>query len=135
MVTLKEIVRFTTTSPEKVKAFIIDDYGLDHAVDPYMVSYYLAENNKTVKVEGLEHLLPELKPNTVHCFISKANAPSFPEHTDTCDVTIHCISGIKTMQVEGVEYVIREGQKIDIPKGTPHRATNRYDSIILSIGD
>lgn len=135
MITLKEIVKFTMYSPEKVKAFYIDEQGLDYQIDPYMGSFYIAEGVKTLKIEGLENLLTEYKPRTVHCFISKAGAPSFPEHTDTCDVTIHCVSGIKTMEVNGVEHIIHEGKEIHIPEGTPHRATNRYDSIILSIGD
>ena len=136
MIDLHDIIQFAMTYPEKTKAFIIDERGLDHPVSPFMVTYYIAEGANTIKIEGIENITQDLYPDAlnVHCFISRAGAPSFPEHTDDCDVRISCIEGIKTMEIEGVEYIIRPGNDLSIPKGTPHRATNRFDSVMLSIG-
>jgi mannose-6-phosphate isomerase-like protein (cupin superfamily) len=135
MVLLNDILQFVSEPKSKVEAFVIDEDGLDHRISRQMIPYHIAEGLKTVKIEGLEHLLVQYKPKTVHCFISKSGAPSFPEHTDLCDVTILCISGTKTISISGVENTLHEGDSVFIPEGTVHRATNKHDSIILSIGD
>ena len=116
------------------RAYIIDKEGLDHPIDILSIDYYIAEGNVTVKVEGMESVYTEYQPSTVHVFISPAGAPSFGFHKDPCDVKIHCVSGTKTMIIEDREVWIEEGDTLKIPANTSHRATNQYDSIMLSIG-
>ena len=115
-------------------AMIIDEQGRDHLIDLMSVDYYIAENKCTVKVEGLESYFKKYSPCTVHCYIAPAGAASFNEHTDPVDVKIVCIDGIKTMEVSGEEVVIPAGDSITIPAYTPHRATNRHSSTMLSVG-
>jgi mannose-6-phosphate isomerase-like protein (cupin superfamily) len=115
-------------------AMIIDEQGRDHPVDITSVDYYIAQQQYTVKVEGLEHHFTEYLPNSVHCYISPINASSFAEHTDPVDVEIKCLEGTKTMVINGKEVEISNGKSLVIPKHTPHRATNKYSSVMLSIG-
>ena len=116
-------------------AYIIDENNLDHEIDLDMIEFYIAESEKTVKVEGMEEYYLDYLPNTVHCYISPAGAPSFPLHVDPYDVTIKCIEGKKTMIIDEKPVVINEGEEVVIPAYTPHQATNETSSIILSIGE
>ncbi len=113
---------------------IIDDLGRDHVIDLNLINYYIAEEKYTVKVEGMENYFTEHLPNTVHCYVSPKDAPSFPEHLDPMDVKIVCIKGTKTLKVRGEDVILSEGESVFIPANTPHQATNLYDSIILSVG-
>lgn len=115
-------------------AKIIDENGLDHDIELLAVDRHIAEGKNTVKVEGLESYFTEFHPRTVHCYIAPAGAPSFPEHQDPYDVEILCIDGIKTMIIDGKETNINKNESIVIPANVPHRATNKHDSVILSIG-
>jgi mannose-6-phosphate isomerase-like protein (cupin superfamily) len=115
-------------------AMIIDDQGRDHVIDLLSIDYYIAEGKHTVKVEGLETYFTEYLDSTVHCYVSPKGAVSFDEHTDPVDVEIKCIAGTKTIAVNGIEHAIAQGQSLMIPKHTPHRATNKHSSTMLSIG-
>lgn len=115
-------------------AKIIDEQGRDHDIELSVVDYYIAQRKYTVKVEGLENYFKEYYPNTVHCYIAPAGAPSFKDHTDPYDVEIKCIKGTKTMIVEDKLISIKEGESFFIPANVLHRATNGYDSVMLSIG-
>jgi glyoxylate utilization-related uncharacterized protein len=115
-------------------AKIIDEHGRDHEIELSTVDFYIAQQKYTVKVEGLENYFKEYLPNTVHCYIAPAGAASFPFHRDPYDVEIYCIEGIKTMIIEGKKVTISKGESILIPANVLHRATNEYDSVMLSIG-
>jgi|TARA_R110000803_G_scaffold162561_2_gene226162 mannose-6-phosphate isomerase-like protein (cupin superfamily) len=115
-------------------AMVIDDQGRDHVIDVMSVDYYIAQQQYTVKVEGLEQHFMGNYPATVHCYISPINAASFAEHTDPVDVEIKCLEGTKTLVVNGKEIKLDPGESIIIPKHTPHRATNKFSSTMLSIG-
>ena len=115
-------------------AYVIGDKQLDDSIYLQAIGFHIAEKKKTVKVEGLENHFSEYLPATVHCYISPAGAPSFKEHTDPYDVKIKCISGTKTMEINGERVEIGEGQEILIPANVPHKATNEFDSVMLSIG-
>lgn len=115
-------------------AKIIDADGKDHSIELCAVDYYIAQKKHTVKVEGLEQHFAEFLPNTVHCYVAHAGAPSFAEHQDPYDVQIQCIEGTKIMMVNGVKIVINQGESIIIAANTPHQAINQYDSVMLSIG-
>ena len=122
-----EILEFCT------ECYIIDSDGLDHIIEKDQVFYYIAQEQYTVKLEGLEQYYTQYKPKTVHMYISPAGARSFPVHTDPYDVELRVEQGIKTIEIGGVEREVAD--YIFIPKDTPHQATNKYSSIILSIGD
>ena len=111
----------------------IDEHGRDHVIDLMSVDYYIAQEKYTVKVEGLEKHFNKLG-TTVHCYISPAGAPSFQEHQDPMEVKIKCLEGIKTMNIAGKDVEIHAGESILIPANTPHFATNKYASMMLSIG-
>ena len=134
MVNLEQILEFLETSEHTFNCFFIDDEGLDHPIDQYQVAFLVAQNKYTVKIEDLETVVENTDGFTLHCFIAPAGAKSFGVHEDTCDVTIYCVEGIKTMNINGKEILISEGEQVFIPQGTPHEATNIYKSVILSIG-
>lgn len=115
--------------------YIIDEEGLDFQIDRWEVDYYIAENKKTIKIEGLEEYYKEYSPKTVHMYISPQNAKSFGPHRDPYDVTIKVLSGTKTFKLEEKEVELQEDEVLHIPSNMLHEATNKYDSIILSIGD
>jgi len=115
-------------------AMIIDEQGRDHVIDIMSVDYYIAQKQYTVKVEGLEQYFIDNYPATVHCYVSPVNAVSFDEHTDPVDVEIKCLEGTKTLEVNAKEIKLDQGESIIIPKHTPHRATNKFSSTMLSIG-
>jgi len=124
---LSEILKYGT------KAYIIDENQLDHEITLDQVGYYIAENKKTIKVEGLESYYTEYCPKTVHLYISPKNAVSFRCHIDPYDVQLKVLSGTKTMIINGKELEITD--TLLIPANTPHEAINKYDSVMLSIGD
>ncbi|MBT4796155.1 MAG: cupin domain-containing protein [Candidatus Marinimicrobia bacterium] len=111
--------------------FYIDDKGLDYPLTKEGAAYKIAENKYTVKIEGLEYLVPESA--SVHGFIAPAGAKSFPTHTDLVDLKIRCIEGTKGFEVEGVKYTLEAGNYVLVPKGVEHRALNVKASIMLSI--
>lgn len=98
----------------------------------------------TIKIEGMEkisrHVWDQLKrlchdgPTTCHVFVSNANSPSFPDHTDPDDVVLFVVDGEKNIIINGKEHVLGKGQSVNIPAGTVHRAINRKASVMLSIG-
>lgn len=114
-------------------AMYIDELGRDHTIDILSVDYYIAQEQYTVKVEGLEHHF-NMPAKTVHCYISPKGAASFDPHTDPVDVEIKCLEGIKTLVVDGKNIELAPGESIMIPKGTVHEATNKFSSVMLSIG-
>ena len=115
-------------------AKIIDESGLDYDIELSVVDYYIAQKKHTVKVEGLENYFTHYQPNSVHCYVAYSGAPSFPLHQDPYDVEIVCIDGIKTLEIDNKTVVLNEGESVMIPANTWHRATNEYDSVMLSIG-
>lgn len=115
-----------------------------------------------VKIEGYERLSQKLwyqcrdiakyyshrGPVSAHLFLSPKGSHSFPLHTDPDDVVLLMLKGRKVFEVEGerIELVdtrvdsVRAGsvgapiRALYIAAGTPHRAINTEDSIMLSIG-
>lgn len=116
-------------------AFIIDNDGREFEIDKTQIAFYLAENKKTVKVEGLESVFIQYKPQTVHLYIAPQNAASFGLHCDPYNVIIHVMFGKKTFIIDGKDIVVNANETITIPANVEHAATNNYDSVMLSIGD
>jgi len=124
----------------------IDDCGRDHlAKSPHEVIEALA-NCHTLKIQSMEkydaHIfaqclklsIQENRPVTAHAYVSLPESSSFSEHVDDHDVMIHCLDGCKTMVVDGKNVEIHKNNTLAIPAGTPHYATNRYQSFIISYG-
>lgn len=116
-------------------AFIIDENGLEFEIDKSQIAFFLAENKKTVKIEGFEEVFTEYKPKTVHLYIAPENAKSFGLHFDPYDVIINVLHGKKSFTVDGLDHVVNEGEVLHIPANVEHCATNKYASVMLSIGD
>lgn len=126
---------FLTKLKQGSRAFIIDNQGRDHEIPLDIIDVYIAKQEETVKVEGLEKVLTEYnRCSTIHCFIAAVGSYSFPEHSEPYPTEIICVSGTKTIVIDGIEHTLQEGQSILMRADTPHYATNRYDSIILSLG-
>lgn len=115
-----------------------------------------------IKIEGYERLNQKLwyqcrdmakyyshrGPLSAHLFLSPKDSHSFPLHTDPDDVILIMLKGRKVIEVDGerIELVdtpvdsLRAGSAgapirvLYMPAGTPHRAINTEDSIMLSIG-
>lgn len=121
------------------KCFYIDPEGLDHLISAPEAILKIAQGKSTVKLEGFENHINLPKhitdaPHTVHIYISPKGAKSFPTHKDPYPVHIHCLSGIKVMEVDSEIIEIRKGETLKIETNQPHRAINRYDSIMASVG-
>jgi mannose-6-phosphate isomerase-like protein (cupin superfamily) len=129
----------TTELEEKLKVatkcFWIDQDNLDHQISIEEGMLKAAEGKYTVKFEGLDYMFPNLTESaTIHCYISPKGAPSFPPHRDPYAVIIYVLEGTKSIEIEGKEQYIVEGCDVLIPPDVLHRATNKHDSIILSLG-
>ena len=118
----------------------IDQDGLQHYLEDIdYISYLgiidklLIERNTTIKVERYEKLCHFFK-GTAHIFFAWEDSPSFDTHTDPVDLVIQVTHGSKTMIVNDKEIVAHEGQCLYIPANTPHRATNKTESIMISWG-
>lgn len=117
------------------RCYWIDQDCLDHPISIEQGLLKVAEGKYTVKFEGLDYLFPELTQSaTIHCYVSPKNAPSFPPHKDPYPVIIYSYKGTKSIEIEGKEHYIVEGCDVLIPENVSHRATNKEDSIILSLG-
>lgn len=126
---------------------IISTPNRDDAVTPATPTLRVNERT-TIKVERFEHYDREVVehlnfyaalynhsgPITAHVFESPKNGFTFDEHTDPDDVIIHCVSGVKTMSVNGREIRLHPGQHFYIKANTPHRAINDEASVMVSIG-
>lgn len=116
--------------------YFIDESGKEHQFDKIVLDKFIAEEKYTIKIEGLESYYNNLQNKTVHAFIAPKNAQSFPLHQDPYTVEIYCVEGIKSLFIDGLgDIEIKQFEKITIPKNVFHKATNKYNSIILSIGD
>lgn len=111
--------------------FWIDNKGRDFDITKEQAVLKVLEKKFTVKVEGMEHLDPDSE--TVHMFISPKKSKSFDAHTDEVDLKILCIEGRKGFEVDGTDVVLKKDHYVLVPKGTPHRAINKYASVILSV--
>lgn len=148
MITSEELLGFLTRQlpyEQKIVSYI-DRSGLQHYVDKFTDIPQLA--NITLKVEGMEKYSSEIwnflqklsnkynfkGPLTAHCFYAHPSSPSFGRHTDPDDVLIYCTEGVKTLFVEETYYELKEGESVFIPADTPHEITNKYKSVMLSIG-
>ena len=116
----------------------IDEDGNQHYIEQTdFISYVgtvarLLSESRTMKVEQIETLL--FVKGTVHAFHNQKNGASFDVHTDPVDVLIECLAGTKIMEVEGKEVVLKKGDTVLIPSGTPHRALNYEKALMLSHG-
>jgi quercetin dioxygenase-like cupin family protein len=45
------------------------------------------------------------------------------------------LHGKKSFTVDGLDHVVNEGEVLHIPANVEHCATNKYASVMLSIGD
>ena len=122
------------------RTFTIDKAGKDDIIvsDTYeeyyaKVQIKLAEQHDTLKVEGIE-LLSGWKHGTIHAFRYWENSPSFGEHTDPVHVIIEVKQGWKIMDIAGHRFNLAEGQTVDIPANTPHRALNEKEGLMFSYG-
>lgn len=120
--------------------------GQTHKV--HTVSDYARLGDKPVKVESMERYSSALwkacrelgnrfkhdGPVSCHLFISPEGSVSFPMHTDLEDVIIYMVSGSKCFEFSHGQMTLDAGDSIFIPKGTPHRAINIKDSLMLSFG-
>lgn len=105
-------------------------------------------SKKAFKIEGYEklnlNLFDECRylaehfkhhgPVTCHLFRSPKASESFPTHTDPDDVVLYMVSGSKVIEGSQGEVLLEAGDILYIPAGTPHRAINTADSIMLSFG-
>lgn len=124
---------------------IVRDNG---TFDAHSIMDTIEHNDKPIKIEGYEKMnavfheecrrlaahFDHHGPVTCHLFISPEDSSSFPMHTDLDDVVVHMVKGQKTFEFPTGSLKLCEGQSIYIPKGTPHRAINTHDSLMLSFG-
>lgn len=148
MITLDEFEQFIQQDLPYQQRLVsrVDQHGLQHWLEqPSDLYNHLAD---TVKVEGMERYSPEMAaicqalairyrhagPVTCHAFLADTGSGTFDLHTDPDDVVLVVIAGRKIIEVDGVEHELTVGDDLFIKKGTPHKAINRYPSLMLSIG-
>lgn len=84
-----------------------------------------------IKVEGLENIISTA--NSVHLFYNQKSRYSFKWHTDSVNVQLHVIRGLKVLQVKNRTYRLVAGQSASIPKNHLHRAYSIAGTWALSI--
>jgi mannose-6-phosphate isomerase-like protein (cupin superfamily) len=148
MISYNEIERFAFSdyAIEQKIVSIIDNLGRQIQIES--VSHFLSYTKCTIKIEGMEKynksFFEKCKkltdkynhygPVTCHAFRSFVGSHSFGTHTDPDDVLIYVADGIKTMEIEDRIIQITPNNSVLIPAGTPHRAINTHDSLMLSFG-
>ena len=105
---------------------------------------------KTLKIEEVHRIFPDIYQEAqrikratghegycvAHLFWAVAGAPSLVEHQDPFPITLKCHYGRKTLEVSGERVVLDESNpSIFMPTGTWHRATNEFESIMISYGN
>lgn len=73
-------------------------------------------------------------PTTCHAFRAFRQSKSFGLHTDPDHVIIYCVSGQKTIFLDGIQHILSPKESLFIPANTPHEAINENESLILSFG-
>jgi mannose-6-phosphate isomerase-like protein (cupin superfamily) len=148
MISSEELLGFLTHKlpyEQKIVSFV-NRFGMQYYVNKFTDIPNLEDI--TIKVEGMEKYSKEIwdfcirsakknnfsGPVTAHCFFAHKGSPSFGNHTDPDDVLIYCTEGIKTLYVNDKYYELRQGESVFIPADTPHEITNKYKSVMLSIG-
>jgi mannose-6-phosphate isomerase-like protein (cupin superfamily) len=128
------------TAHQNQMVSLIDSNGLQHFIDEddyisYLgkIDQLLMDDTITIKVEKYEKEI-DYNDGTVHIFYARKNSPSFDTHTDPIDIVLEVTHGVKTIEVNGVSTVIPQGICLFVPANTLHRATNEYESIMLSWG-
>jgi len=118
----------------------IDRKGLQHYLkfDDYIsylgkIDNLLLDKDITIKVEKYETMC-NFNKGTVHIFYAKEGSPSFDEHCDPVDLMLQVTHGVKTIEMNQRDYTLHKGERLYIPASTLHRATNKYESIMLSWG-
>jgi len=108
----------------------------------------LKHENCVMKIEGYEKLTQRLfqfckstakhlghkGPVTCHLFKSPKGSASFPMHTDPDHVFLVMVEGTKAIETPERTWTLKAGDNLYLPAGTPHRAINVEDSIMLSVG-
>jgi len=117
----------------------IDKEGKQHYLDKVDLFLYQATIAKillskdTVKIEQAESLF-DFNQGTAHIFYNKEKGYSFGVHTDPVDVFIECLDGKKWLEIEGKEICLEKGERVLIPKNTPHKALNYEKALMISYG-
>jgi mannose-6-phosphate isomerase-like protein (cupin superfamily) len=71
-----------------------------------------------------------------HLFWAQPGSPSLVKHQDPFDITLTCVYGRKTLEIEGERVVLdADNPSVFMPAGTWHRATNEFESIMISFGN
>jgi mannose-6-phosphate isomerase-like protein (cupin superfamily) len=125
---------------ENKRSFYIDKNGKDVIIESETYEAYLAitqikliEQQDTLKIEGIEKLCG-FEHGTVHAFRYWKNSPSFDTHTDPVHVIVEVKKGWKIMDIDRYRFNIPEGNAVDIPAGTPHKALNEKEGLMFSYG-
>lgn len=148
MIKLDDVVEFihNPLAYEQKLVSVINTKGEQILLSSFSELYNDPES--TIKVEGMEKFSIEIYnkcqylslkyshkgPITCHAFIAKANAPSFPLHTDPDDVIILCVEGDKKLLIKDEYILLRAGEDVYIPANTPHQAFNESAAFTLSFG-
>lgn len=148
MISIEEFEKFIHSDLiyEQKIISVIDGEGRQISVDNMGELY--RHTSCTIKVEQMEkynihifnycHQLSirygHLGPTTCHAFRAFRQSKSFGLHTDPDDVIIYCISGRKTIFVDGIKYNLLPTETVFIPANTPHEVVNEQESLILSFG-
>lgn len=105
---------------------------------------------KTIKVEEVDKIFRDfyveaqrIKAATgheghcvAHLFWAQPGSPSLVRHQDPFDITLMCVYGKKTLEVGDERVVLdQDNPSIFMPAGTWHRATNEFESIMISFGN
>jgi mannose-6-phosphate isomerase-like protein (cupin superfamily) len=148
----KDRIEMLLTLPDLYEESLVSRIDTDHHIRPISsVAEAFDGSLKTIKVEELERVFREVQLETVrikketghdgpcnaHLFWAVAGAPSFRLHEDPYDILLKCVYGKKTIEIGGEVITLDPiyNPTVWIPAGVMHRATNEFESIMISFGN
>ncbi len=116
--------------------FIIGGILFNHLLSPQIPDYqsYFSENSSfSSKVEGFSQEVKKVENDWIHLKVSMSpRAVGPPEHIhESFDEYFVVEQGTASILVNGKKHLLKTGEHIVIPKGTPHKPFNETDEIVV----
>lgn len=116
--------------------FIVGGLIFNHLLSPQTPDYQSYFNQNSVFESNVEGFLQEVKKvenGWLHLKVTmKAQAPGPPEHIhENFDEYFVVEKGTASILVNGQKHLLKAGEHLVIPKGTPHKPFNETDDVVI----